>query len=306
MMKKKICIYADGKGTIEMGPMHHLIKEKGCDLLIKPLYVGVCGTDKKIINLEYEGVCYPRIIGHEWVGEILYSENSNFKVADIITGECSFYCNECSYCKNDVNTCEKLQKFGITKDGAMRSEFWFPSQYAHSLSDVDYLWCFVEPLASILHLLDKISINSDRAYDVFVVGMGQMGILSVIALGILFDNINISIFDTSKHKEKKAKKMLNITNIIKNKYEIVIDSVGNEESIKYCLSKVKRGGQLCLMGTSSGKIEVPNITLNCISVYGTIGGSNYFKKAIDIVKQRKDILKKIEKKQFLYNVKLQI
>ena len=249
---KQISIYADGCGNVKKKKLSDIVKHKNDDILICPIYVGVCGTDKKIVNLQYKGIDYPRILGHEWVGIVVESSSERIPKGKLVTGECSIYCKKCRLCIFDYNSCVNLEKFGITCDGAMRSVFWFCSEYTHIVPSLEYVWCFVEPMASSLHLLSQLKINRNVDYRVLIVGAGQMGILSAIALLEDYDNMKVSISDTNKEKEERVFNLLEhlVPFSQKEKYDIIVDTVGNSESIKYCCGKIEKSGQLCTFGTT--------------------------------------------------------
>ena len=51
---------------------------------------------------------------------------------------------------------------------------------------------------------------------------------------------------------------------------------------------------MCTFGTTDGEISVSDVTLNCLSIYGTIGGSGFFKKAINLIEKYLETIRKIE------------
>lgn len=297
MNKNLFKIETLGNGSIEIKELGPLIVTQNDDILVAPQFVGLCGTDVKLINSSYLGATYPLIIGHEWVGKVTMSRNEDIKVGSIITGECSIYCGVCSQCAINLNTCYSLQKFGITVSGAMRSMFWYPSKFTHLLPSVDPYWCFIEPLASVLHLLSKMNLSQKHELEVLIIGSGQIGLLSAFALFSIGRNVKVHVFDIDYQKMMKAKlvlhdkvKLINKDSLMSNMYHIVIDTAGNRSSLDIALKIARKGGQICLLSTDQGMIPVSSIVPNCLSIYGTIGGSGYFKHAIKIINENfKDI-----------------
>ena len=94
---------------------------KADEVLVRVSHVALCGSDVKLYLGQYTAPHkYPIQIGHEWVGEVVSTGDpeSKWHPGDIVTGDCSLFCGDCSYCSTNKNHCFSVEKKGITVDGA--------------------------------------------------------------------------------------------------------------------------------------------------------------------------------------------
>lgn len=263
----------------------------GMDTVIAPIFVGICGTDRKLFNGTYgQKINYPLVFGHEWLGKIIYTKSSNFSVGDFVVGECSLYCNECKMCSVDRNCCDKLKKFGITCDGAMSSLFGFSSRYLHMVDTIDISWCLVEPIASLLHASSKLIFKSNL--NILILGYGLMGkLMGAILAGKGISNLYIYDIDQNAYRNDKFfqcqyKKTLFAEDV----FDIIIDTAGNTDSLKLSCSHIEKNGQILLLGNNQGNIPTQLIVNKLLSVLGTIGGCGFFPEAINFLKNNNWLL----------------
>ncbi|MES2965535.1 MAG: alcohol dehydrogenase catalytic domain-containing protein [Bdellovibrionota bacterium] len=95
---------------------------KNDDVLIRPRWVGICGSDLYLIAV-HDG---PLRLGHEWIGvvEKVGPEVEGLKVGDLVTSTGTVACFECGFCENEkTNFCDSAVYFSSDKMGALRS--WF-------------------------------------------------------------------------------------------------------------------------------------------------------------------------------------
>ena len=73
-------------------------RQEGNDILIRVTHSGICGTDYKI----YKGaipVAYPRIMGHEMVGEVIGGQSATVHSGDRVIVDPELYCGACFHCR---------------------------------------------------------------------------------------------------------------------------------------------------------------------------------------------------------------
>ncbi len=186
------------------------------DVLVRPVAVGLCGTDFHIFSgeanyhadalgrpvpLERE----PQILGHEIAGEI---EEVGAEVRDLAPGErvivdqglnCRSAAREalCEYCATgDSHQCESYAEHGITGlPGGLAERLTVPAVNAVRIeSDLALdVAALTEPLACVLHALDATSrvatryrldeVSRDgRVESVLITGAGPAGLLFVQVL----------------------------------------------------------------------------------------------------------------------------
>ena len=108
----------------------------GMQVLIRTHAVGLCGSDIGLYHGTYEGPKnYPLYFGHEWSGtvEAVGPDVTKVKPGDKVTGDCSIFCGECEFCTSagDKNLCQRIEKFGITVNGASRQHFLQDEKYVY-------------------------------------------------------------------------------------------------------------------------------------------------------------------------------
>jgi len=90
------------------------------EVKIKPLYVGICGSDLKQLLSKIES---PKI-GHEWVGivENLGSAVSNYSIGEKVISLANICCENCDSCLNqDYSNCTKRSLLGGTNKSVLAS-----------------------------------------------------------------------------------------------------------------------------------------------------------------------------------------
>lgn len=88
---------------------------------IRVNWSSICGTDLHIYMGEFKNrVQYPRILGHEFAGEVesVGTAVQKFKPGDRVTVDPIIWCNQCPACLNGQNNvCNNLKLLGIEYDG---------------------------------------------------------------------------------------------------------------------------------------------------------------------------------------------
>lgn len=91
-------------------------QRKSNEVLIKVKAVGICGSDVGAYNGINPMVIYPRILGHEIVGELLEipSVEKVLKVGDRVVVEPYLYCSHCYPCSiGRTNCCANMKVLGV-------------------------------------------------------------------------------------------------------------------------------------------------------------------------------------------------
>lgn len=98
--------------------------ERDDQILVKIKAVGICGSDIHILHGANPFATYPRIMGHEMVGEVeAVGDNvKNIAIGDHIVVEPITYCGKCYACRKGMpNVCQQLKVSGVHVDGGMRA-----------------------------------------------------------------------------------------------------------------------------------------------------------------------------------------
>ncbi|MBF0295195.1 MAG: alcohol dehydrogenase catalytic domain-containing protein [Magnetococcales bacterium] len=154
------------------------------EALIAPALMGVCATDKAILN-GYGGG-FRGVLGHEFVGRVVQAPGHPEWEGRRVVGEISIPCHGCFVClRGDFSHCLQRTVLGIRgRDGVFCQYFTLPIANLHPVPDglADEAALFTEPLAAALEVLQQVHIPP-RA-RVAVVGDGKLGLLvaQVVAL----------------------------------------------------------------------------------------------------------------------------
>lgn len=185
---------ADGTVTVEPGTAP-VTAPKPNELLVRPAYVGVCGTDIEILHgsmPESFKINYPHVLGHEWSGIVVEAAQL---LKDSTWGPGSRHGHLGG---NDW--------FGVTHDGAAAELFTVPADMCFHIPDeVDMLTAAViEPFACVLNGLKKIG-GISAADTVHVHGLGAIGLNAVIQA--VTAGAEVVVFDPSPLRRETAMKL---------------------------------------------------------------------------------------------------
>lgn len=99
-MTMKALVY-HGPEKISLDDVQEPKMKAPTDAIVKVTLSTICGSDIHIWHGGMKEVEYPKILGHEFVGEIveLGDEVKGFKVGDRVAVSCLAYCGECFFCK---------------------------------------------------------------------------------------------------------------------------------------------------------------------------------------------------------------
>lgn len=158
------------------------LPERG--LLVRVRYAGVCGTDVRIFTGK-KAVVTPRVIGHEFVGEVVASAHPDW--SDKIGARVAVYpvvtCGECYACQRGrKNICVHRRTFGYEIDGGFAEEVAIPAAAVDGgnvtiLPDgvSDQEAALSEPATAVLHGIRRANINDGDT--VLISGGGPIGLL---------------------------------------------------------------------------------------------------------------------------------
>lgn len=269
---------------------------------IKVKAVGICGSDIAAYKGESPLVTYPRIIGHEIVGEICdISPNVlEFNLGDKVILEPYVYCNNCDSCKNGrTNCCENLKVLGVHIDGGMKEYIYHPLGLVHKLP-IDISWeeaVMIEPLAIALHAVNRLKLKEGEYIS--ILGGGQIGnlvaqiALNSGALPIIIDPIDerLSIaekvgisFTINPTKIDIIKNLKRITGgrLVKN----IVVATGSSSAILNAIEMAAYGGKIVLIGWPYEKIslDISLIIKKELDLYGSRNAlHNEFSECIKLI-----------------------
>ncbi|MBW7881088.1 MAG: zinc-dependent alcohol dehydrogenase family protein [Caldilineaceae bacterium] len=159
--------------------------ECGADeVVVQVARCGICGTDLHIYRNEYMSD-FPLVPGHEFGGIVVETgrQVTGLRVGDRVAVDPNLYCGHCDFCRNEMaNHCLNWQGIGVTRPGGFAEYSAVPARACYLLPDTisDAQAAFVEPLACVVHALNRLQVSP--ADQVLILGAGPMGLLLVQAL----------------------------------------------------------------------------------------------------------------------------
>lgn len=192
-------------------------------VLIKPQYVGFCGSDRGIWfrrafkdmifdSLDREGAAarapkQKRIIGHELFGQIVAvgsdaKRSHGLEVGDLVAAESHIYCGVCHQCRvGDAHVCADDLIIGISYDGAFADLVKLPAKVIWR-TDTNKIRPEVaavqEPFGNAVHACTKVNLRGKR---VAIVGCGTIGLFAVAIARALGASQVIGVEPVSAHAE---------------------------------------------------------------------------------------------------------
>ena len=247
--------------------------------LVRVTSSGICGSDLHMIDNGLVRV----VLGHEFGG---YTSDGRL-VAVRPTGACGS-CLHCASHRSQLCADAMFRSHGISMDGGL-AEFvrveksrLFEIPTTTDPANIG----LVEPLAVVLHGINKVSLGSgSRAV---VVGAGSIGLL---AAAVLKDRgVEVDIVARHRHQFEAAEK-LGVTPVEKasNDYDSSFDAVCTQQSFDACISATRPGGSLLEFGMFWTPVNMSNpmllkeITVVPSIFYGHTQEHHDFEEAIDVL-----------------------
>ena len=134
MMMKALVAVEPGKMIIEERVFPTIKKAK--DVLIKVKAASICGSDIHLYHGTSPLASYPRVLGHEIVGEIVEvgSDVNLLNIGDKVVVEPIISCGECYACRNKrPNACLNLKVRCVHVDGGFQEYYIVPEKNLYNL-----------------------------------------------------------------------------------------------------------------------------------------------------------------------------
>jgi len=245
------------------------------EVLVKVKVTSVCGTDYHIYKWDEWARAHirpPRIIGHEFAGEIIQvaPDVTTHKVGDMVAAESHIACGRCYQCRTgNSHICERLAILGVDVDGSFAEYVKIPEQNAWPIPEEVPIETasVLEPLGNAVHAAFAADIPGSH---VSIFGCGPVG-LSAIALTSVSGALSVTAIDINDYRLGLAKTM-GASKVINSKNAdpvaeihkdtngrgagVVLEMSGNEIAIRNAFRAVRNGGTVILFGLPSGEVHL--------------------------------------------------
>lgn len=275
------------------------------NVLVKLKAAGICGSDVGIYHGTNAAATYPRVIGHEMVGEVVeVRENvSHLKVGDRVIIDQVTNCGTCFACrKNRGNVCANLRVRGVHIDGGYREYMVVPETDCYvlptSLSYEDAV--MIEPTTIAIQSCSRAELSSDDT--LLIMGCGALGssLLKIARLSgatiIVADVVEAKLKDALQNGAHYAIDLMHedIDTRLKELTDgygptASIDAACTKDSLPILLRVTGNAGRVITMGFSLDAVAVNQyvITSKELDIRGSRLQNKKFQEAINLINEGK-------------------
>ena len=238
------------------------------EALIGVRRIGLCGTDFHIFEGSHPFLDYPRIIGHEFSGEVLEAPaGSGLTPGETVVINPYVSCGACIACRNGKpNCCVRIAVLGVHRDGGCCERVSVPvsNLYPARGLTIDQA-AGVEFLAIGAHAVARASVTPRQR--ALVIGAGPIGLGTALFAGIAGAEVSIMDRDTGRlafaRENGLARHVLpagdlsdaDIAAVTGGEgFDLVFDATGNRASMEGAFRQVAHGGTLVLVSVISESI----------------------------------------------------
>ncbi len=262
------------------------------DVKIKIHKTAICGTDLHIYNWDewsQKTIQTPRIIGHEYVGEIVEAGRnvSNWKIGDIVSGEGHIVCGKCRNClAGNGHLCKETVGVGVNRDGAFAQYLVIPQENVRKCEkDIpEEMYSIFDPFGNAVHTALSFELTGE---DVLITGAGPIGIMAaavckhVGARRVVITDINDERLELAKklgiqYTVNTSKEDLSVIMeklSIKEGFDVGLEMSGSEIALNTMIDHMIHGGKIALLGLlkSDSKVDWSKIIFNGLIIKGIYG-----------------------------------
>jgi threonine dehydrogenase-like Zn-dependent dehydrogenase len=267
-------------------------------VLLRPILVGVCGSDLHAFTGHQPFVRYPVVPGHEMVGEIVAVakpgaspalRGTRFAPVNLqpglrVTIDPAVPCGECYACRiGRYNACEKQQVIGVHIAGAMADLVAVRADCISIVPDVlpDEVAVLAEPLAIGVQACERGRIR--QGDDVVIVGGGMIGLAVLLQARLL--GARCGVVEPSEFRAAMAAKLgaevvatpeeaLEVFNGwgTGGRPTVAVEAAGRPHALELAMDLVSAAGRVVVLGFWPETIHIP--------------GSIIVRKELDVIGSR--------------------
>ena len=238
------------------------------EVLVGVRRIGLCGTDFHIFEGSHPYLAYPRIIGHEFSGEVLeVPAGSALRRGETVVVNPYVSCGTCIACRNGKpNCCVRIAVLGVHRDGGCCERISVPAGNlypARGLTVDQAASC--EFLAIGAHAVARAAVKPGQR--TLVIGAGPIGLGAALFAGIAGADVSIMDRDAARlafarenaialrSVEAGPRTDADIAEITRGEgFDLVFDATGNRASMEGAFRHVAHGGALVLVSIVSDNI----------------------------------------------------
>lgn len=275
------------------------------EILVRVAACGICGSDVHGYDGSSGRRIPPLVMGHEAAGlvESFGRTVSRFRKGDRVTFDSTVYCGNCEYClRGEMNLCERRQVLGVScgdyrRNGAFAEFVVVPAQIVHRLPEnlAFSEAALLEAVAVALHAVSLVPIKPRST--ALVVGAGTIGVLVQQALAVAGCS-RVIVTDVDKARLKLSEGLGSIPLHFNQDFtsellrltggagaDVVVEAVGNTETVKTAINSARKGGSVVLVGNISPEVTIPlqTVVTRQLRLQGSCASAGEYPRAIELM-----------------------
>jgi 2-desacetyl-2-hydroxyethyl bacteriochlorophyllide A dehydrogenase len=252
-------------GSVELADVPE--PDSGNDVLVRARQVGICGTDTKIVAGKIP-VDYPRILGHEMVGDVVSAPTgSPFATGDRVLVDPGVACGWCVMCQaGRFNICLNGGLLGRDADGVFTELSVVPVNRLVAVPDTvgDTASGLLQVLGTCVHAVKTLDVFPGQVAA--VIGLGVAG--QLVSQLLTLQGVDVVGITRSEWKRELAKDAGAVATAPPDEAEavlsemtdglgpaIVVEAVGQESTLAQSISLAATGAEVVVFGTLTGAGE---------------------------------------------------
>jgi 2-desacetyl-2-hydroxyethyl bacteriochlorophyllide A dehydrogenase len=283
----------------------------GDEVLIQVKACGICGSDVHGMDGSTGRRIPPLIMGHEASGVIVKTGTNvkNWDIGDRVTFDSTIYpLNDWYTLEGLYNLSDNREVLGVSpgsyrRHGAFAEYVSVPQHILYHIPDnVSFEQAaMVEPIAVAMHAVNLARLKLGD--NCVVVGAGTIGIFILQLLKLAGTNQLIAVDINNRNLERAGKtgadfifnpaddqiqnKIRSVTN--NRGADLAFEAVGNSDSVNTCISSVRKGGRIVLVGNLYATIEFPlqKVVTNELKIFGSCAIRGEYAAVLDILSKKK-------------------
>lgn len=254
-----------GPGSLELAEVPE--PDSGNDVVVRARQVGICGTDIKIVAGKIP-VDYPRIIGHEVVGDVVSAPpGSPFAEGSRVLVDPGVACGWCPMCQaGRFNICLNGGLLGRDVDGVFTELTVVPVKRLVAVPDTvgDTASGLLQVLGTCVHAVK--TVDTFPGQVAAVIGLGVAG--QLVSQLLTLRGVRVVGITRSEWKRELAERAGALATAPPHQAEavlaemtgglgpaIVVEAVGEEATLAQSISLAATGAQVVVFGTLTGAGE---------------------------------------------------
>jgi 2-desacetyl-2-hydroxyethyl bacteriochlorophyllide A dehydrogenase len=239
------------------------------EVLIRIRRVGVCGTDFHIFRGKQPYLSYPRLIGHEFSGEVAEAApNSGFASGDRVAVIPYLSCGVCIACRRGkTNCCTRLEVLGVHRDGALTEYLAVPAEFVINTNGLSFDdAAMIEFLSIGAHAARRAEVAA--AERVLVVGAGPIGLAATAFCKLR--GAEVTVVDSRQDRLEFSRAALSADHRVPLSgdtqealasltggefFDVVFDATGNPQAMETGFGYVAHGGRYALISVVSADMR---------------------------------------------------